>query len=119
MVKKSAERHFTIQGSDIGFAGGSYKASAPYNAAKKAARALFKKAETDSAFSRYKNTKAIKFLLRETTQGSEKKSFYYDGNMVKLSPPKVIVRKGVEIEITREVKIKTCRDAVTLKTPSA
>jgi hypothetical protein len=119
MAKKGAERHFTIQGSDIGFVGGNYKADSPYRAAKKAARALFKKAESEAKFARYKNTKTIKFLLRETTQTSEKKSFYYDGSIVKIEPPKVIVRKGVEISISREIKIKTCRDPVTIKTPSA
>lgn len=126
----SSERTFTIQGSDIGFIGGTYRASSPYSAGKKAARQLFRviaygvkyhanpsapelaKYAKFSKFARFKNDRTIKFLLRETTRSSEKRSFYYDAIQVTLDQPKVIVRNGVEITIEKEITIKTCRDAL-------
>ena len=117
MVEKT--RHFTIQGSDIGFSGGHFKSDSPYKAAKKAARSLFTALEKDSKYARYKSNKSVKFLLRETTQGSEKKSYYYDASVLVLDPPEEVERAGKTIVIKRKVSIKTCHDAVTVKTPSA
>lgn len=126
----SSERTFTIQGSDIGFSGGIYRASSPYSAGKKAARQLFRvisygvkytenpkdeklaKYAKFAKFARFKNERTIKFLLREQTRGSEKRSFYYDALQQDLAEPKIVVRNGVEITIEKVVTIKTCRDAL-------
>lgn len=95
------DRTFTVQGSEIGTSGGSYKASSPYNAGKKAARQLFRK---------NKSKKSIKFLLRETTQGSAKKVFFYHAQEKKLATPRVFVRNGVEIKVEKEITMKTCHE---------
>lgn len=114
----ATKRSFTIQGSDIGYIGGHYKAAAPYNAAKKAAKQLFRLMQKDHKFNKYKNDTRVKLLLRETTMGSDKKSFYYEGIMVMLETPKVITRNGVEITIEKEIKVKSCHDnMVSVRTP--
>lgn len=116
----SAKRTFTIQGSDIGYIGGHYKAASPYNAAKKAAKQLFRLMQKEHKYSKHKNDTKVKLLLRETTMGSEKKTFYYEGMIVKLATPKVITRNGVDITIEKEIKIKSCHDnMVTVRTPHA
>jgi hypothetical protein len=105
-----SERTFTISGSDIGFAGGNYKASAPGAAGKKAARQLFRLVEKDPKFAKYKSQKTIKFLLRETTRDSAKKSFYYESSMNKLKEPIILERNGVQIKIERQISVFACKD---------
>lgn len=100
------ERHFVIEQSDIGFKGGLYKASVPYNAGKKAARILFSKAMKQPEYSKYAGVKKIKFVLRET---NTEKSFAYEATMTKLAEPKVVSRNGVDITIEKEIKIKSCK----------
>lgn len=127
-MSASKDRTFTIQGSDIGFVGGVYRASSPYSAGKKAARQLFRaiaygvkynedpKANEKYAkfakFARFHKERTIKLLMRETTRDSEKRSFYYDAIQTVLPTPKVVVRNGVEITIEKEITIKTCRDSL-------
>lgn len=115
------DRHFVIEQSDIGFAGGLYKSSVPYNAGKKAARALFTmikhgvayqedttknaRYSKHSAYAQFASRKKIKFVIRETNTD---KLFAYEGTMTKLKEPKVISRNGVNITIEKEIKIKAC-----------
>lgn len=122
----STERNFTVQGSDIGFTGGHYTASSPAAAGKKAGRQLFKMIENGkkyhddkkkyakyskfAAFAKHSGDKTIKFLLRETTQGTAKKSFYYEVSQTKLKTPVIVSRGGVEITISKEFKIKSCKE---------
>ena len=94
------DRTFTVQGSDFGVTGGVYKSSTPAAAAKKASRILFKSAKT--------GVKSIKFILRETTHDSKKKTYFYEAFINYLNEPKVINRSGVDITITKEIRIKTC-----------
>ena len=98
----SAERTFTVQGSELAVTGGTYRSSTPMAAGKKAGRQLFKAARA--------GTKSIKFILRETTRGSEKKAYFYEAFINYLKEPKVITRNGVEIKITKEMKLKTCQE---------
>ena len=95
----SSERTFTVQSSEFGITGGHYKSSSPRAAATKAARILFKEHN--------KPTKVVKFILRETTRGSAKKEFFYQATVQKLDPPLVITRNGVEIKVSKKIKIKT------------
>jgi len=98
-----SERTFTVQGSEFGVTGGVYRSASPMAAGKKASRILFRSAKA--------GTKSIKFILRETTRGSEKKAYFYEAFMNYLKEPKVIEYKnGLKITITKEVKIKTCQE---------
>jgi hypothetical protein len=122
------ERTFTVQGSDIGFAGGLYKTTTgPAHAARKAARILFrmvsygvlyhqkpkehKQYAKYSKFAAFAKDKTIKFLLRETTRDSEKKSFYYEAEMSKLRTPIIVNRNGVEVKIEHKYDVKVCHEA--------
>lgn len=97
----SGERHFTVAGSELGVHGGNYSGT-PYSAAKKAARILFSKTQH----------KKFKFILREKTQGSDKKSFFYEAEVKDLKTPIVIEswkkKDGTPVTITKEVKLRTC-----------
>jgi hypothetical protein len=121
------QRTFTVQGSDIGFQGGTYKSTTtPVVAARKAARMLFrvikhavayksdpvkfKAYKKYAKFAEFKNEKSIKMLLREKTKGGEGHSFYYEATMKKLSSPVIVTRNGKEIKIETEVDVKVCKD---------
>lgn len=126
--EEKAKRHFTVAGSDIGFTGGSYDSSSPRGAGSKAATKMFQAIENGvlyasdkkknakyakfAEFAKYKNTKSIKFILRETTQDSKKKSFYYEVTQTKFKEPKIINRGGVDVQITKAVTIKACKEPI-------
>jgi hypothetical protein len=91
MVKKASKpekqyRSFTIEGSSIGYNDGAYVSSSPFGAASKAARKLFRLVQTDSKYKHKQHTEVF-FLLVETTQGSEHKTFAYRAQLQKLSSP--------------------------------
>lgn len=111
----SESRFFTIIGSDIGFEGGRYKADksgSPGSAAKRAAKILFRMVENtknDPKFKKYAkfaNHKAIKFIVRETTKGSDKNSYYYEATSVPLKKPVTLTLNGVEVTYTRKIEVK-------------
>ena len=77
---------YTIEKSESGFTGGRYNSKTPGGAAKKAATRLFKNT----------NKKVIKFTIRQTTQGSDKKLYKYEAKRIKLDKPVVITIKGNE-----------------------
>ena len=87
------DRSFTVLGSSINVGGGRYMSKSPAAAAKKAASKLFAK----------KQPKQIKFDLRETTRGSDKKVYNYIAVREKL--PKAVVRVINGVEITNKYKI--------------
>jgi hypothetical protein len=101
MSAKGGDRHFTVAGSELGVSGGTYSGT-PYAAAKKAARVLFAKT----------THKKFKFILREKTQGSSKKSYFYEAEIHDLKTPIVIEswkkKDGTPVTITKEVKLRTC-----------
>ena len=119
-------RHFTVQGSDIGFTGGNYDSKSPRGAGSKAGTKLFqmiehgvkfnsdkvkyKKYAKFAPFAKYAGAKSVKFLLRETTQDSAKKSFYYEVKQTHLRTPIIVNRNGVDVAITRKMSIKACKD---------
>ena len=133
-MKQGEYRSFTIQGSDIGFSGGSYKVKnsqdgqvgVPLSAAQKAASALFRvvrngvkyhkdpkgnpKSAKFAKYAKWAKEKTIKFLLRETTRGSSKESFYYEASIVELKNPITVNRNGVEVVIKHKVSVKVCHD---------
>ena len=92
---QAACRSFKILGSGIGFEGGRYVASTKSVAAKRAGSKLFQKMDKDGKF---KNKNSIKFILGETTKGSDKQTTAYEVVRKKLNKPIVTVRNGVEVE---------------------
>lgn len=122
-MSADGKRNFTIAGSDIEFEGGKYRISAkgtPSGAARKAAKSLFRMVENKDnspewkKFSAYKNHKTIKFILRETTQDSNKKSYYYEAKIqhIHKDDQKPVMINGVEIIHTKKIVVKTCNDKI-------
>lgn len=115
MSAADKKRKFTIAGSDIGFEGGLYKsdsAGTPVSAARKAAAVLFRMIENKNKnpkFNKYHSFahhKGIKFIIRETTRGSTKESYYYEAVAHPLKTPKVIKRGDQEIVVTKRIEVK-------------
>ena len=111
-----SKRTFTIQGSDLGYEGGRYTGNTPSVAARHAAKQLVRMVENKKKLSdwkkyeRFASSKNIKFILRELTRGSNKATHYYEANVVPLPEPKVIIRDGVEITVTKTIYVKTCNE---------
>ena len=114
----TGKRTFTIQASEIGFVGGDYKSDLPSKASKKAAKRLFALIEDkESEFhGKFSNLTKIKFILREKTKGSEKKTFFYEAEKKDLATPKVIKLKVpdnpkadkdgyITYEVTKKIKV--------------
>lgn len=95
-----SDRSFTVQGSEFGVTGGTYHSKTPSAAAKKAARILLKSKPS---------AKSVKFILREATRGSAKKSYFYEAFVHHLDTPIVVNRGGVEITIKKQLKLRTCQ----------
>lgn len=114
----SEKRTFTIQASEIGFVGGVYKSDLPSKASKKAANRLFQLTQDEkSPFYKHRDATKIKFILREKTQGSQKKTFFYEAEKKNLSQPKIIKLKApnnpkadadgyITYEVTKKVQVK-------------
>jgi hypothetical protein len=118
-MPQDKKRSFTIQSSEIGFAGGNYKSDAPGKAAKKAAKRIFKLIETVEEYKKFASHETIKFFLREKTLGSDKKVYVYETSVQDLKTPKVIMVKApdspladdkgmVKYTVTKEIKVSTC-----------
>lgn len=94
------DRTFTVEKAAVKDGeGGRFTGKIPSQAARKAGRALLKLAP---------KKKQVRFTLRETTQGSEKKEYTYIATKTKLDEPKVIKRGDVEITVTHEYLVKAC-----------
>lgn len=92
------DRSFTVSKSEVNVTGGSYKGKSPYNAAAKAARAIFKESGTKK--------KEIRFTLEDESSG---KTFNYIGVKESLDTPLVIKRGDSKIKIAHKYHIKSCR----------
>lgn len=113
MEADKKQRTFKISGSDIEFEGGRYMSDAgPKKAATKAGSMLFRMIENKSGkkeyakFKKFSNHKIVKFILTETTRGSDKASKYYEASKIPLKTPKVISRGGVDITYNYKVIVK-------------
>ena len=97
-----AERSFTVDESNINsLKGGRYVSKTPSGAAKKAATQLFRQSDTKGS---------IKFMLRETTQGSAGKILCYVAKKVVLSPPKVVKIGDSEITYHFKYSVVSCKN---------
>lgn len=126
-MAKKPERNFTVQGSDLGFTGGLYTGKTPLAAAKKAGTKLFQaidhgvkfhedskkfaKYKDHAEYAKYSQQKSVKFLLRETTQGSKKKSYFYEVTQNKFDEPKIVNRGGVQISVSRQIAVRACNES--------
>lgn len=92
------DRTFTVSKSEVNVTGGAYKGKSPYNAAAKAARAIFKESGTKK--------KEIRFTIEDKESG---KAFNYIGVKEAFDQPLVIKRGDSEIKIAHKYHIKSCR----------
>ena len=99
---------YTIMGSGIGYSGGNYKNEVPSLAAKKAAKALFKKL-TLPKFRKYKNKTSIKFVLRMRDRHGPGKTFSYVATCKKLKNPVVVKRGDAEYTIKYQYFAEPCK----------
>ena len=115
----TTKRTFTIQASEIGFTGGVYKSDLPSKASKKAAKRLFELIEDTNGpyHSKYGNLTKVKYILREKTQGSVKKTFFYEAEKHNLASPKIVKVKAptnpkanadgfITYEVTKKIQVK-------------
>jgi hypothetical protein len=118
-MPQDKKRTFTIESSVIGFTGGSYKSDSPLKAGKKAAKRLFQLIEKEEEYKKFASRDSLKFVLREKTRGSDKKTFYYETSLEDLKTPKVITVKApkspaadangmVKYTVTKEIKVASC-----------
>ena len=112
-MSTETKQFYKISGSDIGFEGGRYSSTGGHKkAAQKAGSMLFRIVENKGnkaafkKFHKFSGHKILKFILTETTQGSNKDSKYYEASKIPLKTPKVIVRDGVEITYEYKIIVK-------------
>lgn len=103
------KRTFTIVESSIGYSGGYYKGTAPFNVAKKVTTVLFRLAENKKNKSQWKkyekkNLRTVHFTIRESTARSDKKHYKYDGSREHLKSP-IVFNEGKDNEYEIEYKI--------------
>jgi hypothetical protein len=89
----SDTRNFILEFCSITGLSGNFKGKSPGQAAKKVVRKLFKITPRSSE---------IRFSIRETTNGSAKKTYKYVGTKQTLPVPKIVKRGPVEFEVTTE-----------------
>ena len=80
-----------------------YISKSPYAAAAKATKRLYSLADKQK-----KKPKQIRFVLRETTQGSASKTFTYIGVREKYDKPVVVSLNGKEITYKHYYDVKSC-----------
>ncbi len=72
------KRSFVLEGSaPLPHQGGRYVAAKPSIAGQHAAHQLFKMAENDPKYARFKSAKEMYVKVRETTRGGDKREFHY------------------------------------------
>ena len=107
-------RSFKIVGSGIGYVSPStsyYKGKDPMSAANKFGSMLFRLVNNDSKYSKFSKQESIKMIMRETTRGSAKATFYYKVERTEL--PKPIERTlpdGTVIVNRYKIKTHKCSD---------
>lgn len=104
MEAEPAKRTFTVVGTGVkGVSGGRYVSRDPTSAARKAGRQIYKKLSEYQIKSRIKNGKpSIKFILRETTRDSLKKTFSYTVERKTLLEPVLV--NGILRKYTYDIK---------------
>jgi hypothetical protein len=97
---ENGKRSFTIEKCQkVKCDGGRYLSTTPGAAARKAARQIF---------AEHKVSGSVKFMLRETTEGSNKKEYCYSAQKKTLNPPKVVKIGKSEVVYKHEYVVKAC-----------
>lgn len=107
---KKDVRYFKVIGSGIGFEGGRYKGDTPEQAGRKAGRSLWRKVETESKYKQFDKGIVIKFILAETTQGSNKKTYSYKVEKKKKPVPKTVTLNGATFVSNFSYVVHACHD---------
>jgi len=104
------EKSFTIEGSGTTFKGGRYRSkTGPLSAAKKAGARLYRDLTESLIKIREKNGKKdIKFILKETTKGSSKETYFFKVKRVTLKKPVIRTIAGKKIETKYTYEVKKC-----------
>lgn len=97
MEGEDKKRHFTVEMCEVVNIGGKFAGKTPSQAARKAARKIFKVKP---------RSQMVQFTIREITAGSDKKEYKYVATKVKLDTPKVIQRGPVSITVTTEYIVR-------------
>ena len=96
------KRSFAIEKSEVSISTESrFISRTPYAAAAKAARRIFEVAPAKK--------QEVRFVLRETTQGSTGKAFKYIGIKEKLSKPRVVSIAGNDVVYNHKYTVKSCK----------
>lgn len=101
-------RSFTIAGSGIGYKGSRFISDGPSAAAKKAGKRLFQLVDNEAKFKTFNNKKTLKFIVRETTRGAGRKTYYYIVSREEKKEPLVRVINGVEVTYKWDYNVKKC-----------
>jgi len=106
----TGEKTFTIEGSGINKTGGRYRSkTGPLAAAKKAGARLYRElTEGQIKLREKKGKKDIKFILKETTRGSSKETFFFKVTRITLKKPLVRTIAGNTIETKYTYEVKKC-----------
>lgn len=102
---------FKVLGSGIMFEGGNYRAKSMSKAAKRAGVKLFQKIDNKSEYKKYASKKSIKFILGETTRGSDKSTHAYEVSRIKLDKPITIGRGEYTYQVKYNYVCKRLSDA--------
>ena len=94
------KRNFTVELCEVADIGGHFVGTSPAQAARKAARKIFKLKPRATM---------VQFTIRETTAGSAQKEYKYVATKVVLDTPKVIQRGPVSITVTTEYVVKALK----------
>jgi hypothetical protein len=112
MSSSPEKRTFKLVESEIGYVGGSYKTNksgTPLSAASRAASVLFRMARNETGNSKWKKFESskslLKFTIRETTRGSEKKEYQYEAKIKDLRGADIKTIKRGDVEYTVDKKI--------------
>lgn len=92
-------RSFKVLGSGIMFEGGNYRAKSMSQAAKRAGVKLFQRVDNKPGYKKYADKNSIKFIVGETTRGSDKKTRAYEITRVKLDKPITIDRGNLNYQV--------------------
>lgn len=108
---------YTIEKSDIGHTGGRYISKSPLAAARKVATQLFKLIKKNPSYKKYMG-KTICFIIRRTTQNSNKKVYEYTAKYSKLKKPIQVVINGKTIEYKNSLIVKKKGNSKSTKSKS-
>lgn len=104
---------FTIEKSDLGHIGGRYLSKSPLAAAKKVATQLFKLVKSEAVYKKFAG-KTITFIIRKTTNNSNKKLYEYTAKQTKLQKPIEVVINGKTIQYKNKLTVKKKKSPATV-----